>query len=108
LSYPSEAYANALKKNPKIQEKFGGNDSTITYERLKKTLVSFSIYYDTLSYKRLIEVEKMNFVDLIANIGGTLGLFLGMSFLSFIQLIDLMIHIGLALFKSKRADSSRV
>jgi hypothetical protein len=107
LSYPSEAYASALMKNPKVQAKFGDNTSAITYERLKKTLVALNIYYETLSYKKLIEVEKLNFVDLIANIGGTLGLFLGMSFLSFIELIDLIIHIGLALSKSKRADSSQ-
>ena len=40
-------------------------------------------------------------VDLVSNIGGTIGLFLGVSFLSFIEIIDLFFHLGLAFYNAK-------
>lgn len=35
----------------------------------------------------------MDFIDLIANIGGNLGLFIGVSFLSFAEIIELILEI---------------
>jgi hypothetical protein len=39
------------------------------------------------------QIGKMNGFDLISNIGGNLGLFIGISFLSFAELIELFIEI---------------
>ena len=41
------------------------------------------IYFDSQGYKYVSESPKMEFIDLISNIGGNLGLFIGISFLSF-------------------------
>lgn len=72
---------------------FGGDDSVITDEELKHSLVQFNVYYNEMSFHRYSESEKTSMVDLVSSIGGTLGLFLGMSFLSFIELLDLIIQI---------------
>ena len=42
---------------------------------------------------------KILLTDLVSNIGGTLGLFLGISFLSFIELFELIIEILFIFFK---------
>jgi hypothetical protein len=59
----------------------------------KESFVKLSIFYDTLSYEMSKEFSKMNLVDLLANIGGTLSLFLGISILSLCELVELLIEI---------------
>ena len=99
--YPSSAYAEVLKKNKIVQRFFNYDQSAITYDALKRRIASFNVYYDELSYIRYIELEKTNLVELISSIGGTLGLFLGMSFLSFIEFIDLIIRVIIVLAKKQ-------
>jgi len=35
----------------------------------------------------------MQFIDLISNIGGSLGLFVGISFISFLELFEILVEI---------------
>jgi len=55
--------------------------------------VSFTIYYEKLEYTVIDQIAQMNEFDLISNIGGNLGLFIGISFLSFAELIELLVEI---------------
>lgn len=50
------------------------------------------VYFDDLNYKITYQIPKMYLFDLVSSIGGTMGLCLGMSFLSFFELIDLIYH----------------
>ena len=97
--FPSEAYATSLNNNKKVQARFG-NRNNMTIDELRKNLVSVFVYYDDLIYKAYTEKEKMNVADLVSNIGGTIGLFLGLSFLSFMEIFDVMFHICLFLYHS--------
>ena len=45
--------------------------------------------------------QLMTFVDLISNVGGTFGLFIGISFLSFAEIIELIFQIIFILFEKK-------
>ena len=47
-----------------------------------------AIRYESLAYKKLEEEPKINGEELLGIIGGHLGLFLGMSLLSFVELIE--------------------
>ena len=58
-------------------------DLTQIKKVLSKKTLKLNVYYDDLSYTSIEEQEKMNLIDMVANVGGTLGLFLGVSFLSF-------------------------
>ena len=91
--YPSKAYSNMLMQNPVVKAKYASNPSDLTYDSLKRNLVQISVYYGDLGYQKFDEMEKMSISDLISNIGGTLGLFLGMSFLSFMEIIDVLLQI---------------
>jgi hypothetical protein len=58
-----------------------------------ENFVYFTVYYESLQYKVIDQIAQMNVFDLISNIGGNLGLFIGISFLSFAELIELLVEI---------------
>ena len=77
-----------------------GNE-TITYESLKRTVLKLSIYYEDLSYTLISQLPKTQLLDLVSNCGGLLGLFIGTSFLSFAELIEMFFEIIVFFFERK-------
>jgi hypothetical protein len=65
----------------------------ITPEKAQESIVRLNIFYDSLSYTLSEESPQLDMVTLIANIGGNLGLFLGMSMFSFCELITTLIEL---------------
>jgi len=59
-----------------------------TYENLSKTFFSISVYYEDLKYTLISQQPKIELFGLISNIGGTLGLFIGFSFISLLEIIE--------------------
>ena len=85
--YPSKSYAEKfLLNNSIIKQKFANQN--LTYEQIKKNVLSLTVYYDQLSYTVTSQQEKTNLLGLISNIGGLLGLFLGISFLSLVEIFE--------------------
>lgn len=64
-----------------------------TFEKMQREFVSINVYFLELHYTNIKQLAKTEKFDLISKIGGILGLFLGMSFLSFIEFIDLFLQI---------------
>ena len=58
----------------------------ITTEESNK-IVYLSLYYSSLDYSLVKQIAKTQMFDLISNVGGTLGLFIGLSFFTFVELI---------------------
>lgn len=88
--YPSKVYYDFLVKDPSIARRFGLNAYLITYDNMKRSVLGLNIYYQTLNYILIEQDKKMTLFDLISNIGGLLGLFCEISFLSIVELIDLV------------------
>ncbi len=61
-----------------------------TYEEVQVSYFSFVVFYKNLNYVLITEKPNMELADLISNIGGILGVFLGVSFLSFIEIIEIL------------------
>ena len=61
------------------------------YKYFYQVITQFSIRYDSLSYIKLDEEPKISGEELLGIIGGHLGLFLGMSLLSFVELVELFL-----------------
>lgn len=76
----------------------------MTLEELRSNLLYISVFYSELSYRKFYEVQKVDIIDLISNIGGTLGLFLGMSFLSFVEVIDLFLNVLFSMCQPHKID----
>ena len=68
---------------------------------LDKSVLNFIIYIDDYYYQYISESPAMSLSSLIANIGGTLGLFLGLSVLSFFELFEIMFEILFFLLQKK-------
>ena len=80
-----------MRNNP-IVKRFYPDNKTFSLENLKKKVIAFDIFYSQLEYTIISEVANLNPLTLIANIGGVLGLCLGMSFLSFVEIFELLIE----------------
>ena len=59
----------------------------------EKNSVGIYVYYEDLKYTLISQQPKIQFIDLISNIGGSLGLFVGISFISFLELFEILIEI---------------
>lgn len=104
--YPSTIYASSLQKNPRILAKFAANFlSQLTHESLKRNVLELSVFYGDLGYEKYEEVADVEWLDLVSNIGGTLGLFIGMSFLSFVEIFDVLLQV---ILRKTNKSSSRV
>ena len=100
-NYPSYNYAlDSLMNNPIIKSKF--QNETLTYDLIKQSVLSLNVYYDHLAYTHISKDAKLESVDLASNIGGLLGLFLGMSFLSFAELIEMIIDVVIIILKRSK------
>ena len=62
-------------------------------DTLKQSVLSIYVYYDDLKYTIIRKSPKFEWLDLISNIGGIMGIFLGTSFLSFVEIIDILVII---------------
>ena len=104
-SYTSSKFSKKrLLKNIKrnfFKQYFNDLAKNLTEEDLDRVTI-ITVYYSDFSYKSIIEIPKMDFIDLIANIGGNLGLFIGVSFLSFAEIIELILEIFFILCRKKK------
>ena len=111
-SYPNPEYAKYLKSQPIIQSKFQNSKTSsinstldknysieISDRELKQSIAAIRIYYNDLKYTFVTQIPKMNILDLLANVGGQLGLFIGISFLSFVEIFDAIFRVIFILFE---------
>ena len=84
--YPTDNELNKLlEKNNYLESMMHKMDRN----ELKSAILHLQINFDRLEFEQITEIPKVNLIDLISSIGGTLGLFLGMSFLSILEVTDL-------------------
>ena len=65
-------------------------------------LLAFNVYYSNLKYTELNQLENITFVDLVCSVGGTIGLFIGSSILSFGEIIEMCITMFIIPFQTYR------
>ena len=69
------------------------NTSQVSEDQVRQSLTSIYLFYDQLGYTLYKEVPKMTFLDLFSKIGGFIGLLMGASVLSVIEIILLALEI---------------
>ena len=78
--FPTKYYFNYLiNKTSSIKKKH----PNISFEEMSKSIAKIQIFYDDLKYTTISQEVKVGTEDLISNIGGILGLFLGKLFTAF-------------------------
>lgn len=63
------------------------------FEYFKKNFLMVKIYFEDNRYTEFTEMPKTTAIDLLSSIGGTLGLFLGISVLSIMELVEIFFQI---------------
>jgi hypothetical protein len=94
-----EYYSNIIQEKAKS---LNITNETWSLEEVKNNIITFSIYYDTFSYSITTETPSLDVIGLLAFIGGTLGLFLGVSILTMVELIEIFISYVIEIFKTNK------
>ena len=71
-------------------------------EEAREKLLMLNVFYTDIAYTHISEWPKWNVVMLLSNFGGQLGLFVGMSMLSFLEFVDLFFKIIFYFFKKRK------
>ena len=99
-----ETYVDAIKENPNLSVDFLQRKvSDVTTAR--ESVTSVKIFYERLSYKVSNESPQMDAVSLVANIGGNLGLFLGVSLFSLGEILTVLFELCFISRKETRVDA---
>jgi hypothetical protein len=108
--YPTRQYSAYLMNSTLVKSIINKthtlNDSMELYELLKKSVARVRIHYGESMQTFITEYAKTQLADLISSVGGILGLFLGLSFLSFIEIFDLLIQIFYVFIKHVKINNN--
>ena len=86
-----ETCVDYIRNNTNLSSDF--LNKSINAETAKQSVVRVFVYYDSLSYTQIDEAPQIDLVALIANIGGNLSLFLGVSLFSLCEIITTLLEI---------------
>jgi len=67
-----------------------------------RDLVFLNVYFANSKYTKLEQTPKTSVIELISNLGGALGIFLGFSVFSLIEIVEVIAQVIIALVKSKK------
>ena len=99
LEYPNVERYNLFKSDEiafnATQSKY--NIDLSTYEKYKNYYLSFNLYFPYMQYTHITLSPKTSTFDLFAQIGGSLGMLYGISFLSFLEIGEILLRMGYAL-----------
>ena len=90
IDLSGDFYYDFIKSKPSLLSDFV--TTPLTVESAKNSFTSMTFYYRTNSYKVTTESPSMDIVSLLANIGGTLGLFLGISLIQICELVEILVQ----------------
>ena len=96
MSFTIFSYVEQYPQSGMISDKIKADYSLELYdkfEEVNKHLVVLYVYYDDLEYVVVSQEPKTETFNLISNIGGLFGVFLGISFLSFFEIFEVLFEI---------------
>ncbi len=65
-----------------------------TYDLYRDYFYSMKIFYSKATYTQVTESPQQSFIDLLSSLGGNLGMFLGFSIFSLVEVFELLIKIS--------------
>lgn len=103
--FPSPFYANLLIRNNNRVPNYRRNLTSFDY--IKKTVMKVNIYYSDIAFTSIREIPAKAIEQLVGDLGGILGICLGASLLSFIELIEIVLQVTFIYAKLKKKQFSR-
>jgi hypothetical protein len=95
LDFPTRNWFNFIFENSTAYIKSFESimNRTLTYESFKESNLALNIFYPSLKYTQLTESPKTSLIDLVSNVGGLLGIFLGFSIFSIVEILEIIARI---------------
>ncbi|RNA37539.1 acid-sensing ion channel 1 isoform X2 [Brachionus plicatilis] len=104
--FPSLFYAEILKAYNNKSDDFNRNLSS--FSRIKSSVLAVEVYYDDIAMTLIKERPAKTPEQLVSEMGGILGICLGISFLTIAEFFDLIVQIIKFLMKKKTNKSQIV
>lgn len=99
-NFPSYFYRNYLATH-RFQKYLNKSSANLTPSDVDDSIARLNVYFQSMGYQLITEIPQMTEINLLANTGGMLGLFMGMSFLSFIEVFEMsLVFLFLSLKKA--------
>jgi hypothetical protein len=98
LRFPNKQFYDSLELKPKV----------LSYNKFRRLYLNLEIFFPVKQYTEISENPKVPFADLVSNIGGALGVFLGLSVFSFIEIFELFIQVLFLFFKIRKSQSEAI
>ncbi|XP_077987522.1 degenerin unc-8-like [Glandiceps talaboti] len=101
--WPSNVYKESL-----LSTVYGQNKKTwgLTEENMRENLLRIAIYYEELNYERVYEEPAYEMPQLWADIGGALGLWIGVSTVTVMEFLEFLVN--MCLWAKRRLPRSDV
>ncbi len=100
-TYPSMGYAQMLLQNPNFTSKFP-KSYKLDFDRVKNSILAVNIYHKSNEYTLVEQSPAKTPEALLSDFGGQLGLFIGCSFLSFLEIFEVLIKVAYVYFQTGR------
>jgi hypothetical protein len=108
-SFPTLSYAKNIQTSHLNLNKFPSDiNDTELIEFCNKGFLKVIISYENLYYTLIDEVPAMTLNDLLGNLGGQLGLFIGISFLSLVELIELIVTLSITVYYQRKGKIIKI
>lgn len=100
-AYPTRASVEAMVRKIKnfSQIYFGDDKADLSYDKMKNSVLALNVYYDSIMYTQVDDSPAQDIGSVLSNIGGLLGLFIGISVLSFLEVVEYIYEIVYILLK---------
>ena len=100
MNYAINTYNEQVPTNGQIAQKDNTTNDTggqfrkfKTYEEVNRNFLGVRVYYKSLKYTIMTQSPKIEVYNFVANIGGIWSLCLGISFLSLIEIVEIILEI---------------
>jgi len=101
--YPSDSYLEVILNKPLLLSKFPVDKQN--KENIKKSVIAINVFYRDLHYTEVSQLPKSAIADILASLGGNLGLFMGVSLLTLIE--GIQVFLGLFYISLRHVYKSR-
>ena len=89
--FSKDIYVDVVQARENFRSKYDAK--TLDANAVRNRLLRVNIFYDSLSYTHITESVSMNGVSLLAAIGGFMGMFLGMSLMTLVEILEIFLRI---------------
>ena len=80
----------------------------MSIDKFRQAYLGLDIFFPIKQYTEISETPKVTFVDLVSSIGGALGVFLGLSVFSFIEIFEIICQILFLVFRKQKNNNERL